>query len=66
MDNKNNTPWLNSFNNKQLSLILLITEQCNFRCAYCYEDFKIGKMPPDVIEGIKNVISVPLKLKHFY
>ena len=25
-------------------LIILPTEKCNFRCTYCYEDFKIGKM----------------------
>lgn len=38
-------------------LILLPTEQCNFRCTYCYEDFLIGKMPRAVINGVKNLIS---------
>lgn len=27
-----------------LRLILLPTEQCNFRCVYCYEKFRRGKM----------------------
>lgn len=27
-----------------LHLIILPTEQCNFRCKYCYESFKKGKM----------------------
>lgn len=30
--------------NTTLSLTLLPTEQCNFRCSYCYETFKKGKM----------------------
>ena len=51
-----NMPWVNSFSNKRLDIILLVTEQCNFRCVYCYEDFKIGKMANNIIEGIKNVI----------
>jgi uncharacterized protein len=52
-----NIPWIISFNNKHLELILLVTEQCNFRCGYCYEDFKLGKMEPYVIEGVENVIK---------
>jgi uncharacterized protein len=35
-----------------LQLIVLPTEQCNFRCTYCYEDFSIGKMTPEVVSGI--------------
>jgi uncharacterized protein len=57
MESKLNTPWFNSFQNKHLDLILFITEQCNFRCAYCYENFKIGKMTVEIIDSIKKVIS---------
>ena len=46
-----------AFSNKKLELFVLPTEQCNFRCTYCYEDFKIGKMPQHIIEGVKNFIS---------
>lgn len=42
---------------EKLELILLPTEQCNFRCTYCYEDFAIGKMRPPVISGVKNLIA---------
>lgn len=43
--------------NQHLGLILMPTEQCNFRCTYCYEDFSIGKMTPGVISGVKNLIE---------
>ncbi|WP_180226248.1 radical SAM protein [Bacillus toyonensis] len=38
-------------------LIIFPTEQCNFRCTYCYEDFSIGRMSDDVIKSIKNFIK---------
>jgi len=40
-----------------LNLILLPTEKCNFRCIYCYEDFKNGKMNQDVIAKVKELID---------
>ena len=42
---------------KRLELTVMPTERCNFRCVYCYEDFKIGRMKPWVREGIKQLIS---------
>lgn len=50
-----------AFSNKFLELILFITEQCNFRCKYCYEDFAIGRMKPDVISGVKNLVTARSK-----
>ena len=40
----------------RLELILLASEDCNFRCTYCYEDFRRGTMLPSVREGIKNLV----------
>lgn len=41
----------------RLHLILMATEQCNFRCVYCYEDFAIGRMRPWVVEGVKKLVA---------
>jgi uncharacterized protein len=47
----------NALRPDRLQLILLPTEQCNFRCTYCYEDFAIGRMSPEVVAGVKNLID---------
>lgn len=39
-----------------LELILLASEDCNFRCTYCYEDFTRGTMIPAVRGSIKNLV----------
>ena len=40
-----------------LQLILLASEDCNFRCVYCYEKFKNGTMRPEVREGVRNLLT---------
>ena len=40
-----------------LELILLASEDCNFRCEYCYEDFPRGTMLPAVREGVKRMVE---------
>ncbi|MBI4669126.1 MAG: radical SAM protein, partial [Elusimicrobia bacterium] len=42
---------------RSLHLIIMPTEECNFRCVYCYESFARGKMLEDVREGIKNLAA---------
>lgn len=42
---------------KHFELILFPTEKCNFRCTYCYEDFAIGRMSRETIDGIKRLIE---------
>lgn len=46
---------------QSLHLILLPTEQCNFRCTYCYEDFRIGRMADDTVQGVKRLVGRRLK-----
>lgn len=48
---------LQATSNDILHLIIFPTESCNFRCIYCYEHFKFGRMPSNVIKGIKNFLS---------
>jgi uncharacterized protein len=45
-----------------LALILMTSEDCNFRCVYCYEDFARGTMKPEVREGIKALVGKRLPL----
>jgi uncharacterized protein len=48
-----------------LQFILLASEDCNFRCTYCYEDFARGTMIPSVRAGIKKHVEKRLHaLKH--
>lgn len=47
------TAWLP----ERLQLIVMPTEQCNFRCTYCYEDFTLGRMPGWVVEALKSLVS---------
>lgn len=44
-------------NKKILNLHILPTEQCNFRCVYCYESFLRGKMKQDIRDGIVNLVK---------
>lgn len=48
---------LAALNPAALHLILFPTEKCNFRCTYCYEDFEIGKMSPEIVQAIKTLLS---------
>jgi uncharacterized protein len=40
-----------------LELILLASEDCNFRCQYCYEDFTRGTMKPQVRAAVKKLVE---------
>lgn len=46
-----------AFAGNRLELTLFVTEKCNFRCTYCYEDFELGRMRDDVVEGICRLIE---------
>lgn len=47
----------NGLSNEMFQLILFPTEQCNFRCVYCYEDFEIGKMPDWLVKATKILLT---------
>jgi uncharacterized protein len=44
-----------------LELFLLASEDCNFRCVYCYEDFPRGTMTRDVRERVKKLAVQKIK-----
>jgi uncharacterized protein len=44
-----------------LELFLLASEDCNFRCVYCYEDFTRGTMLPEVREQVKKLVALKIK-----
>lgn len=54
MDFAFRAPFLSS---RLLHLTVMPTEQCNFRCVYCYEDFAAGEMPRSVVEGVKALMA---------
>lgn len=47
-------------NHRALSLKIILTEQCNFRCATCYENLSLARMSKRVAQGIKNLITAHL------
>ncbi len=52
----------NSFlKSRELSLTILATENCNFRCVYCYEKFENNLISEDVINSILKFISKEIK-----
>lgn len=42
---------------RSYNLIVMPTEKCNFRCTYCYEDYSVGRMSPETIQGVKTYIE---------
>ncbi|MDR3116246.1 MAG: SPASM domain-containing protein [Bifidobacteriaceae bacterium] len=50
---------------KTLRIIILIHENCNFRCVYCYEKFKKGLIKEDVFKAICLFIQKELRTHKF-
>lgn len=55
--------FLNRYKDDYLHLIIMPTEQCNFRCVYCYESFIRGQMSEGIKEGVKRYVSSQKGLK---
>lgn len=45
---------------KFFKVTIMPTEQCNFRCTYCYEQFKYGMIESCVVEHIMEFIKCNL------
>lgn len=46
-----------SVTSRRLHLIVLPTEACNFRCVYCYESFRLKRMEPSIVSGLKKLVA---------
>lgn len=46
-----------SISNTELKLIILPTYKCNFRCTYCYQDFKVMDMDNDMANRVINFVK---------
>lgn len=40
-----------------LGLAVSLTEQCNFRCTYCYETFELRAMSEELFEGLRKFVQ---------
>jgi len=47
---------LEQYRQDSLQLILLSSEECNFRCKYCYENFARGVMYPRVRQSVLKLL----------
>lgn len=45
-----------SIYNRTLSITLLASEECNFRCKYCYENFSRGNMENWVVDAFNSYL----------
>lgn len=48
-------------NYPKLHLVIMPTEDCNFRCVYCYEDHKKGKMTLETQNAVLNFVRKNIK-----
>lgn len=42
---------------EKVNLIIFPTENCNFRCNYCYENFKVGLMSSQIVDDILKMLD---------
>lgn len=52
-----NSLYMNAIMDTRLTLIIMPTEQCNFRCKYCYELFEKGTMTKTIQNAIIKFIQ---------
>jgi len=45
------------FRRDKLELILLSSEDCNFRCVYCSQEFKRGSMAAPIRNGVRQLLQ---------
>ncbi len=43
---------------RELHVIVMPTEKCNFRCTYCYETFESGRMRPWIVRALVEWLEI--------
>lgn len=51
--------------NSELYIMLIVTRRCNFRCAYCYEEYTNDDMSSDIFNNVKSFILQQIEQNHF-
>ena len=49
--------YVDRYSASSLHLVIMPTEQCNFRCTYCYESFARGEMAPSLQDAIVKHVT---------
>ena len=49
----------------ELYVMLIVTRRCNFRCAYCYEEYTNEDMSEEVFNNVKTFILQQIEEKRF-
>ena len=52
---------IQQYRQNHMELILLSSEDCNFRCVYCSQEFKRGSMQPEVRTGVRNLVLARIR-----
>ncbi len=60
-----NSLYFNFEHNSELHIMLIVTRRCNFRCAYCYEEYSNSDMTKEVFDNTKNFIIDQIQKNHY-
>lgn len=69
-DNIDEITFLNSNyfwfeHNSELSVMLIVTRKCNFRCSYCYEEYSNKDMSQNVFNDVTSFIIDQIKIHNY-
>lgn len=51
--------------NSELYVMLIVTRRCNFRCAYCYEEYSDTDMSNEVFRNVLNYVIGQIERRHY-
>jgi uncharacterized protein len=60
-----NSLYFSFEHNSELYVMLIVTRRCNFRCAYCYEEYIDSDMDQSIFNTTKNFIISQIQQENF-